>query len=76
MPEATALERALILCDDLATLKPEERIAYYKAVCESAGLNPATKPLNFLLLDGKLVLYAGREATDQLRKLHGISVLV
>jgi hypothetical protein len=75
MSEATPLERALILCDDLATLKPEERIAYYKAVCESAGLNPATKPLNFLLLDGKLVLYAGREATDQLRKLHGISVL-
>jgi hypothetical protein len=75
MSEATPLERALILCDDLATLKPEERVAYYKAVCESAGLNPATKPLNFLLLDGKLVLYAGREATDQLRKLHGISVL-
>lgn len=75
MPEATPLERALILCDDLATLKPDERIAYYKAVCQTAGLNPETKPLNFLTLEGKLVLYAGREATDQLRKLHAISVL-
>lgn len=75
MSEATALERALILCDDLATLKPDERIAYYKAVCTAAGLNPETKPLNFLTLEGKLVLYAGREATDQLRKLHGVSVV-
>jgi len=56
------------LCALAAVVKPDERVAYYKAVCTAAGLNPETKPLNFLTLDNKLVLYAGREATDQLRK--------
>lgn len=75
MPDATQLERALILADDLAALTPDERVDYYKAVCESAGLNPVTKPFTYLTLDGKYVLYATRACTDQLRKLHNISVV-
>lgn len=75
MPDVTQLERSLILADDLAALTPDERVAYYKAVCESAGLNPVTKPFTYLTLDGKYVLYATRACTDQLRKLHVISVV-
>ena len=70
----SAYERALIL-GDLAGLKQDERLAYYKAVCESVGLNPLTKPFDYITLNGKLTLYATRACADQLRKLHGVSVL-
>ena len=59
---------------DLAGLKQDERLAYYKAVCESVGLNPLTKPFDYITLNGKLTLYATRACADQLRKLHSVSV--
>ena len=40
------------------------------------GLNPLTKPFEYLHLNGKLILYARRDATDQLRKLHGVSIQI
>lgn len=61
---------------DLARLTPQERVAFYKATCESVGLNPLTRPLEFITLSGRLVLYARRDAADQLRKINGISVEV
>lgn len=68
-----ALER-IIAQGDLGTLTPEQRTAYYRAVCESLGLNPLTRPFEYIRLQGKLTLYARRDAADQLRRLHGISV--
>jgi len=61
---------------DLARLTPQERVKYYNHVCDSLGLNPFTRPLEFLTLSGKMVLYARRDAADQLRKINGISVEV
>ncbi|MGG1880340.1 hypothetical protein ABDI30_22595 [Paenibacillus cisolokensis] len=66
----------VVVQGDLSSLKPEERFAYYTKVCESVGLNPLTKPFDYLKLDGKLVLYAKRDATDQLRKIHKISITI
>src|SRR6187455_480825 len=78
-PPATAghdiLERVLAV-GDLAQLTPAERNAYYNAVCRSTGLNPLTRPLEYIRLQGKLVLYARRDAADQLRKLHGVSLRI
>lgn len=68
-----ALER-VIAGGDLAALTPEQRTSYYHAVCESLGLNPLTRPFEYIRLQGKLTLYARRDATDQLRKAQGISV--
>lgn len=59
---------------DLAKLTPEERARYYTRVCESVGINPLTRPLEYITLNGKLTLYARKDCTDQLRKLHGVSV--
>lgn len=59
---------------DLSKLTPDERNAYYTAVCNSVGLNPLTKPFEYILLNGKLRLYALKDCTDQLRSLHNISV--
>ena len=39
-----------------------------------SGFNPLTRPFDYLHLSGKLVLYAKRDATDQLRKIHGVSI--
>ena len=50
------------------------RAAYYTAVCESIGLNPLTRPLEYLELNGRLTLYAKRDATDQLRRKHQVSI--
>jgi len=71
---ANVLERALI-SGDLAGLSESQRVEYYKAVCESLGLNPLTRPFEYLRLNGRLVLYATRAAADQLRAIHGISIL-
>lgn len=72
-PRTSAVESALIQ-NDLASLKPEERLAYYKSVCESLGLNPLTQPFSYIVLNGKLQLYAKRDCTDQLRKIHSVSI--
>ena len=61
---------------DLSELNPDQRAAYYAAVCRSLGLNPLTKPLGYLTLDGKLRLYALRDCAEQLRRLHGISISI
>jgi hypothetical protein len=68
-----AIEAALIQ-GDLSGLKPEERVKHYMNVCTSLGLNPHTKPFGYLQLNGKTVLYALREATEQLRKIRGVSI--
>jgi hypothetical protein len=61
---------------DLSDLTTKQRAQYYQHVCESLGLNPLTKPFEFLTLNGKLRLYALRDCTDQLRRLHGISIYI
>lgn len=59
---------------DLAQLKPEERARYYMRVCESIGVNPLTKPFDYINLNGKLTLYATKTATDQLRTVKAVSI--
>lgn len=71
--KAAVLEQVVIQ-GDLSKLQPAERVAYYKTVCESVGLNPFTKPFEYINLNGKLTLYAKRDATDQLRAINGVSV--
>lgn len=61
--------------NDFTRLSEEERQAYLTALCEHLGLNPMLIPFEFLKLDGKLVCYAKKACTDQLRQIHGISVV-
>ena len=71
---ANVLERVLV-SGDLAGLTESQRLEYYRAVCESLGINPLTRPFEYLKLNGRLVLYATRAAADQLRSIHGISII-
>lgn len=76
--EPTALSakavEALLVDGDLSSLSAADRVTYYHRVCESVGLNPLTKPFAYIKLNGKLTLYALRDCTEQLRKIHGVSV--
>jgi hypothetical protein len=73
-PIPAAIIEKVLLDGDLSKLTPEERLHYYKSVCESLRLNPLTKPFDYIVLDKRLVLYARKDATEQLRKIHGVSI--
>jgi hypothetical protein len=66
---------SVLIKGDLSKLSPQERSNYYMKVCESVGLNPLTKPFEYITLNGKLTLYALRTCTDQLRGIHKVSVV-
>ena len=70
-----ALMEEVIIKGDLRNLSEEQRVNYYIKVCESTGLNPFTEPFEYLILNGKMRLYAKKGATDQLRKIYDISVI-
>jgi hypothetical protein len=80
--KAGEIVEAVIARGDLSKLTADERARYYVRTCESLGLNPLTKPFAYMYLKptesrpAELVLYAKRDAADQLRKLHGISIEV
>lgn len=65
---------SVVLMGDLSRLTPTQKIEYHAKVCELVGLNPLTKPFEYLTLNGKTVLYAGKNAAEQLRKVHNISI--
>ena len=77
--DGATVENAL-LRGDLSHLSTEERLLYYRATCESLKLNPLTKPFDYLELEDKqtgekkLILYAKRDCTDQLRKIHSVNI--
>ena len=66
----------VIIRGDLSHMSDIERVKYVKDVCESIGLNPLTQPFEYVKLSGKLKLYAKRDAADQLRQLHGVSISI
>jgi len=69
------ITESVLLGGDLSKLTSEQRVSYYKSVCESLGVNYLTKPFDYIQLNGKLTLYAKKDATDQLRKIHNVSII-
>ena len=80
IPEAPALTPEILervmLDGDLNGLNPAQRVSWYRARCEAAGLDPRATPFQYLKLNGKLVLYATKAATDQLTGTHRLSVTI
>ena len=68
----SAIEKCL-LEGDLSKLTEDQRSNYYQMVCETTGLNPLTQPFQYIVLNGKLKMYALKGATDQLRRIYDIS---
>lgn len=82
MPEVPVAEvspatmEALVVGGDLSRLTPGQRVEVYMARCNAAGLDPRTQPFAYLNLQGKLVLYATKGATDQLVSTRRLSVQI
>lgn len=79
MSNVVALENKIeqvIMNGDLSKLSSDERLSYLKKVCESLGLNPYTRPFDYITLQGRMILYARRECAEQLRKIHGVSIAI
>jgi hypothetical protein len=64
----------LVLDGDLSKMTATQKTQYYKSFCESLGLNPLTQPFQLIAFQGKQRMYATRDATEQLRKIHGVSI--
>lgn len=72
---AKTIEQVLIN-GDLKELSEEARTQYYLNVCETLGLNPTTKPFDYITLNGRLTLYANKGAAEQLRMVHKVSLRI
>lgn len=75
-PLSQAIQETVLLGGDLSQLAPQERLAYYSNVCASLGLNPLTRPFEYIVLNGKMALYARKDCTEQLRSNKKISVSI
>lgn len=72
--KTAAIVEGAIIGGDLKNLTPQQRVSYYMEVCKSVGLNPLTKPFDYITLNGKLTLYARKDASEQLRRINNISI--
>jgi hypothetical protein len=72
--DAAAIMERVLLLGDLSKLTTPERTSFYMATCSSLGLNPLTRPFDYIKLSGREVLYAKRDCADQLRKINRISL--
>lgn len=70
----SAAMESVLIDGDLSKLSAEQRVTYYNKVCESVGLNPLTRPFEYQRFNGKLSLYARKEAAEQLRFIHKVSI--
>lgn len=70
------IQESLVLRGDLSGLNPEQKKQYYLYRCQQVGLDPAAKPFDLLTLNGKEVLYANANATQQLCSLHKLSTQI
>jgi hypothetical protein len=72
--QTASIVEGAIIGGDLSKLSPQQRVSYYMEVCKSTGLNPLTKPFDYINLNGKLTLYARKDASEQLRRINNISI--
>lgn len=70
------LMESVLLGGDIGRMTPSDRVRYYSAVCESLKLNPLTKPFQYVVLNGKMQLYAAKDCCEQLRKRDGVTIQI
>lgn len=66
----------LLATGNIGQFNSQEKVAYINKICDMMGLNPLTRPFEYVSFQGKVVLYARKDCTDQLRKIHGVSIRV
>lgn len=74
-PLDVKIAEQLITSGNLQGLNAEQRIAYYKYVCDRSGLDYTAQPFEYIIFNKRVVLYAKKGCAEQLRRKHGISVI-
>lgn len=64
----------IIIGKNIACLSPKEKVRYVLSLCSCVGLNPLTHPIQIIEFDGKEIPYFTKDATEQLRKMHNVSI--
>lgn len=64
----------LVLEGDIGRMSEQQKVSYYKSFCDALGLNPLTQPFQIIKFQGKEKLYATKDCTEQLRKIHGVGI--
>ena len=72
-PDDTTIE-AVLIKGDLSTSPNRNGSRTIRMSAPARNSNPLTQPFDYIRLNNKLVLYAKRDAAEQLRKLHGVSI--
>lgn len=72
--EQREIMTSIVLNGDISKLTNEQRVAYVKQVCDRVGIDWSSQPFQILKLNNKERLYATKDATDQIRKVHGVSI--
>lgn len=62
------------LNNDFSVLTDTQKVKMIIEMCRSLKLNPATQPIKLLRLNGKLVPYATKDATEQLRSTRDVNI--
>jgi hypothetical protein len=76
----TEIIRKVVMRGDLSDLTPEEQINYYMQRCERLGLDPSSRPFDFLETRDKesgktkVTLYPNKECAAQLIKKDSVSI--
>ena len=68
--------KSMVMSGDFSKFSKAQEEQYLELLCKRLGLIWETRPLEFLTLGGKRVLYANKDCSHQLRKLNGISLQV
>lgn len=66
----------VILTGDLSKLTDNQKLEHYKTMCDRIGVDFTTNPFDYTRLNGKLVLYAKKGCTDQLRHNRQLSMSI
>lgn len=66
----------LVLKGDISLLTPNQRVQYYNSMCHNLGIDPLTQPFSIIKLQGKEILYANKNCTQQLSKVYRIGLEV
>jgi hypothetical protein len=65
----------IVLNGDISALSNIQRVEYYNLLCKQFELNPAFKPFDILVLNGKTVLYPNKNCAEQLRDKRQVSII-
>jgi len=66
----------IVQSGDLAMLSESDRLIYYFTYCRQLGLNPLSKPFDYIQDKGKISLYPNAIAASQLRDKRNVSTRI